>query len=133
MEDKMFSKVNELSLLIYLTVVNHVSLSKVMAKWNGYTDEEYYNNEITQIDLYEGALCDIDRVYHIPMSKYFESKRTQTMFKLFDKNYKYSEITALTAPLYWITKDMWSDEDRERLKELRKEYIDKVEDSKDLL
>ena len=127
------NRVGELSLLIYLTVVNHVSLPKVMAKWNGYTDEEYYKDEKIQIELYEQALCEIDSIYHIPMSQYFESKRTQRMFKLFDKKYKYSEITALTAPLYWITKDMWSDEDRERLKELRKEYIDKVEDSKDLL
>lgn len=130
----MYNKVNELSLLIYLIACNHVSLPKVMAKWNGYTDEEYYKDEKVQIELYEQALSDISSVYHIPFLffKYFEAKKTQKILEIFGK-YKYSEIDVLKSPLFWITKDTWSDEDKERLKQLRKEYIDKVGDSKDLL
>lgn len=118
------SRVGELSLLIYLTVVNHVSLPKVMVKWSGYTNEEYYKDEKVQIELYEQTLCDINSVYHIPLLlyKYFEAKKTQKIFNLFGG--EYSEIDVLKSPLFWITKDIWSDEDKERLKELRKEYID---------
>ena len=122
------NRVGDLSLLVYLTTINHVSLPKVMVKYNGYTDEEYYKNEKIQIELYERALCDINTVYHIPilLSKYFESKKSQRMFKLFDKKYKCSEIICLKSPLFWIEYDIWSDEDKQRLKELRKKYIDEV-------
>ena len=121
------NRVGELSLLIYLTTINHVSLPKIMAKWNGYTDEEYYNDKKVQIELYEQTLCDISRIYHIPflLSKYFEAKKTQKIFNLF--NGKYTEIDCLKSPLFWITNDIWSDEDRKRLKELKKEYIDEAE------
>ena len=117
------NKVEDLSLLIYLTVINHVSLPKIMAKWSGYIDEEYYNENV-QIELYKTAISDINNSYHIPISKYFESKRSQKVSELFNEKYKYSEIEALKSCLFWIHTNVWSDEDKKRLKELKKEYID---------
>ena len=122
------SKVSDLSLVIYLSVVNCQDLPKVMVKWNGYCKEEDYNEKI-QIELYQDALIDITRKYHIPnlLYPYFESKRIAS-YGDFSENKK--EINALKSPFHYILKKTWDEEDYERLVKLKKEYIDVLENDK---
>lgn len=118
----------ELSLLVYSATINNKSLPKVMSKWTGCPEEEYTDS--LQVSLYQTTIIDITRGYHIPnlMYQYFESKRITSFCDWSDdwsENKK--ELEALKGALRWIPVKMWSDEDRDMLIKLKKEYIDEIE------
>lgn len=119
-------EVNDLSLLVYLMVVNHKPFAKVMHKWSG-CDEEVYK-EKDEIELLENALTNITNAHFIPnmFYHYFDGKRTQRILEMFGK-YKYSEVDVLRGVFIWIPADTWTEEEKARLIKLKKEYIDEVE------
>lgn len=121
------SRVGDLSLMVYLTVINSKKLEDIMVKWSGCDKEVYTENVL--VDIYQSALSDITNAYHIPSMfyHYFDGKKTQKILETFGK-YKYSEIEALRTPFFWIPVKTWDKEDHERLVKLKKEYIgDEIE------
>ena len=115
------SKISDLSLLVYLAVVNHKSLPKVMSNWSGC--EESFYNEKEQVELIENTISEISSVYHCPLMfhHYFEAKRYQKISKDIGK-FEYTDLDVVRSPLHWIEIKTWDEEDTKRLKELRKEY-----------
>lgn len=126
------SRISDLSLLIYLAVVNHKHLPKVMSKWNGFCDESVYT-ESKQVELVENTIAEISSIYHCPRMfySYFEVKRHQRLMEGF--RFQYTDLDVAKSPLHWIEVKTWDEEDINRLKELRKEYIDNIkeDDKKD--
>lgn len=114
------NKVEELSLLIYVAIINGKKLPEVMNKWSGCEPEVY--TEQVQINLCQTALSDISKEYHIPslLYHYFEAQRISKFLQ------DSSELTSLESVFRWIPVKIWSDEDKERLKAIKKEYIDEV-------
>ena len=85
------SRVSDLSLTVYLTVINSKKLEDTMVRWSGCDKEVYTENVL--VDIYQSALSDITNAYHIPnmFYHYFDGKKTQKTLEMFGK-YKYSEI-----------------------------------------
>ena len=121
------SKVSDLSLLVYLTVINRKELEDIMSKWSGCNKEVYTENVL--VDIYQSALSDITNAYHIPnmFYHYFDARKTQKALEMCGQ-YKYSEIDVITSPFIWIPIKTWYKEDLNRLKELKTKYIDNIKD-----
>lgn len=117
-------EVSDLNLLVYLSVINSKKLEDVMVKWSGNPKDIYTEKLI--IEIYENAIINITNVYYIPsiFYHYFDAKRTQRAGQYLGDKYKYSDIEVLQSTLFWIHTNIWSNEDKERLKRLKKEYIE---------
>ena len=115
------SRISDLSLLIYLAVINHRPLPKVMSKWSGY-DESFYTEQ-EQVELVENTVSEISSIYHCPRMfySYFEAKRRQKAMK--ELKFQYTDLDVVRSPLYWIEIKTWDEEDTNRLKELRKNIL----------
>ena len=117
-KDINFNQVEELSLLIW--AARGSKLPKVLSRWSGCEPEVY--NENCLVRMLQHAMWDIIHVYPncAPQSiwEYFYYKRIGQ-----------SELEALYAGMFNIMPDVFSGEDKERIKALRKEYIN-VEDVK---
>ena len=121
------SRISDLSLLVYLTVVNKKPLPKVMSKWSG-CDESVYTEE-EQLELVENTVSEISSIYHCPRMfySYFDAKRLQKA--TWGLSFQYTDLVVAKSPLHWIETKTWDGEDINRLKELKKEYIDMVSEN----
>ncbi len=123
----MFKEIDELSLLTWLSRGNKDKLIELMCKYTGCEPDVYTNNEI--ISLFERALIDISRKYHIKhlLFEYFSSRHNWKTYALFYSN-KYTEvdaeIDALGTALFSIYPKVFDEEDLNRIKELKKEYLE---------
>ena len=118
------NRITDLSLLVYLSAINNKDLPKITSKWSG-CDESVYS-ETLQRNLYENTIIEITREHYIPdlFYHYFNIKSSkQNLARIFE-NMPYSEADVLKSTLHWIPIKIWSNEEREKLKELQKEYID---------
>lgn len=115
--------VSELSLLIYLIIINYKDLDQVLSEYTGCEKETY--TEKLLIELVQDALADISRYYHIPtlLTEYFRIKKVYKLLGL-------SELSILQATMHWIPITVWSEKDTERAKKLKKEYIEVAKDEK---
>lgn len=115
--------VSELSLLIYLSIMNYKDLGQVLSEYTGCEKETY--TEKLLIELVQDALADISRYYHIPtlLTNYFRIKREYELLDL-------PELSILIAAMHWIPVMVWSEKDTERAKKLKKEYIEIAKNDK---
>lgn len=128
----MFEKVDRLSLLIFVS--KGQKLPKIMSRWSGCDPKVYTKRE--QIEIIQRSICDIVRVYPeiAPqfMWEYFFGMQRSYMRvegkKISDED---KELNILTSALYSIKITKFSEEDREIMRELRKEYIEPVEKESD--
>lgn len=113
----MKQEVSELTLLIYISIINHKDLGQVLSEYTGCEREIYTEKVLTE--LVQSALADISRCYHIPtlLTNYF---RIQKEYELLG----FSELGKLQTTMHWIPIKVWSKEDTEIIKRLRKEYIE---------
>lgn len=114
------NEVCEISLLIYLININRKDLGQVLSEYTGCEKEIY--TESLLIGMLQDAIADISRHYHIPtlIGNYFN-------FKYEAKIWKASELIVLQETLKRIPVKIWSKEDTETIRKLKKEYI-KVEE-----
>lgn len=124
-----FNQIDEISLLVF--VFKGKDLIKTLCKYTGCEPKVYTKGEL--IKLYQKAIIDITRHYHIPGAfyYYFDAKSTYDTYAFFHKEMteKDIELEALQSALFNIKLSYFSEEDLNRMKELRKEYSD-VEESK---
>lgn len=120
-----FNKIDEISLLVF--VFKGKDLVKALCKYTGCDPDVYTKSEL--ISLYQKAIQDISRQYHIPglFYHYFDAKRRHQDWAFFHKETTVEdiELEALISTLY-IELSYFSKEDLDRMKELRQEY--EVED-----
>jgi len=116
-------EIDEISLLVYLNRINKKDLVKTLCKYTGCHEDDYTNFEITR--LLEKAISDITRKYHVRglWFDYFDIRRHNMVSAKFD-NKEYDEIDTLQSTLFHISPKVFDDEDRKRLKELKKEYME---------
>lgn len=120
----MFNQIDEISLLVF--VFKGKDLVKALCKYSGCALETYTKGEL--ISLYQKAIEDISRQYHIPglFYYYFDAKQRYQAYAFFHKEITAEdiELDALVGALYNIKLSYFSKEDLDRMKELRKEYSD---------
>lgn len=118
----MFNKIDEISLLVF--VFKGKDLVKALCKYTGCDPETYTKTEL--ISLYQKAIQDISRQYHIPglFYYYFDAKQRYQDWAFFHKETTVEdiELDTLVSTLYNIELSYFSEEDLNRMKELRKEY-----------
>lgn len=117
----------ELSLLVWLSRGSKKTLIKLMCKYTGLEPEVYTNNEI--ISLYEHALIDISRKYHLKslLFEYFGARRNWKNYAFFyPKKYTEvdAEIDALGSAIFSIMPKVFDEEDWNTIEELKKEYLE---------
>ncbi len=114
-------KLEELTLLIYLFKVSRKNIKKALAKWSGYDEEVYTEEEL--IKILQQALIDISRKYHIKhlFWTYFDAQnKGKSYAELFKK--PYSELDALQGTLLSIKYDVFDEEDKALMEKLKQEY-----------
>ena len=116
-------EIDEISLLVYLNRINRKDLIKTLCNYTGCHEDDYPKSEI--IRLLEKAISDITRKYHIRglWFDYFDIRRRNIVSARFD-NREYDEIETLQSTLFNILPKMFDEEDRKRLEELKKEYME---------
>ena len=117
----------ELSLLVWLSRGSKDKLIKLMCKYTGCEPEVYTNTEI--ISLFERALVDISRKYHIKslLYEYFYARHNWKNYAFFyPKKYTEvdAEIDALGSAIFSIQTKVFNEEDLNKIKELKKEYLE---------
>ena len=125
MENKM--ELQELSLLTWLSRGNKDNLIELMCKYTGCEPDVYTNDEI--ISLFERALIDISRKYYIKglLNEYFTARREwKTYASIYPNKYTEidAEIDALGTALFSVYPKVFDQEDKLRIEELRKEYME---------
>lgn len=124
----------ELSLLVWLSRGNKNKLIELMCKYSGCDKEVYTDDQV--IDLFEHALIDISRKYHLKslLYEYFSARHTWKTYAFFYPN-KYTEvegeISALGSAIFSIVPKVFDEEDLNTIKELRKEYLEDKQDEKE--
>ena len=116
-------EIDEISLLVYLNRINKKDLVKTLCKYTGCNEDDYPKSEIAR--LLEKAISDITRKYHIRglWFDYFDIRRRNMVSANFH-NSEYDEISTLQSTLFYIQPSVFDDEDRKRLEELKKEYME---------
>ena len=123
----------ELSLLVWLSRGSKKTLIKLMCEYTGCEPDVYTDNQV--ISLFEHALVDISRKYHLKslLYEYFSARRIE-MDLVFFYPTKYTkmgaEINALGSAMFSIMPTIFDEEDLNTIERLRKEYLEKVEGSK---
>lgn len=118
---------SELSLLVWLSGGNKKTLIELMCKYTDCEPEVYTNATI--ISLFEQALIDISRKYHLKnlLFEYFSSRRAWKNYAFFYPN-KYTEvdaeIDALGTALFSIRLKVFDEQDLNTIKKLKKEYLE---------
>ena len=118
-------EIDEISLLVYLNRLNKKVLKKTLSKYTGCDEEVYNDYELTR--LAEKAISDITRKYHIRglWFEYFDIRKRNTIYaNLHYENY--SELDALLSTLFNISPQIFDDEDKNKLQELKREYIEEA-------
>lgn len=119
-----FNQIDEISLLVF--VFKGRDLVKALCKYTGCKPDVYTKSEL--ISLYQKAIKDISRQYHIPglFYYYFDAKRRHQDWAFFHKETTVEdiELDTLVSTLYNIELSYFSEEDLDRMKKLREEYID---------
>lgn len=126
----------EFSMLIYLAVKNNKDITKVMHKWNGGD----YNYSLNDIKSYvRNTVSDICRNYHIKnfMCNYLDFLNTYEKYEsICNKNNLWvydKETDALIYCLKLIRHSViFSKEDLDMMEEIKKEYIDSVENKQNV-
>lgn len=123
----MFNKIDESSLLVF--VFKGKDLVKALCKYTGCAPEVYTKNKL--ISLYQMAIQDISRQYHIPglFYYYFDAKQRHQDWAFFHKETTVEdiELDTLVSTLYNIELSYFSEEDLNRMRELKEEYEEKEE------
>jgi len=118
-------EIDEISLLVF--VFKGKDLVKALSKYTGCDPKIYTKCEL--ISLYQKAIDDISRQYHIPglFYYYFDAKQRYQAYAFFHKEITVEdiELDALVDALYNIELSYFSKEDLDRMKELRKQYEEK--------
>lgn len=118
-------EIDEISLLVF--VFKGKDLVKALCKYTDCDPETYTKTEL--ISLYQKAIQDISRQYHIPglFYYYFDAKQRHQDWAFFHKETTVEdiELDTLVSTLYNIELSYFSEEDLNRMKELRKEYEEK--------
>ena len=125
MENKI--ELQELSLLTWLSRGNKDKLIELMCKYTGCEPDVYTNDEI--ISLFERALIDISRKYYIKglLNEYFTARHEwKTYASIYPNKYTEidAEIDALGTALFSVYPKVFDEEDKLRIEELRKEYME---------
>lgn len=120
----------ELSLLVWLSRGSKDKLIKLMCKYTGCEPEVYTNEQV--IRLFEQALIDISRKYHIKnlLFEYFHTRHTWKIYaSIHPKNYTEvdAEIDALGSAIFLIRPKVFDEEDSSVIKQLTNEYLDKID------
>ena len=123
----MFKEIDELSLLVWLSRGSKNKLIELMCKYTGCEPDVYTNDEI--ISLFERALIDISRKYYIKglLNEYFTARREwKTYASIYPNKYTEidAEIDALGTALFSVYPKVFDEEDKLRIEELRKEYVE---------
>lgn len=118
---------DEISLLVWLSRGNKKKLIKLMSSYTGCEEDVYTDNIL--ISIMENAISDFSRKYHIKslMFNYFEAKRRwQSYAEVYPKT-TYSELDTLGSVIVSIPKKVFDEEDTKTLNELRKLYVEVLE------
>lgn len=119
----------ELSLLVWLSRGNKKKLVELMCKYTGCEPEDYPDVEI--IRLFEQTLINISRKYYLKslLYEYFSARhRWKDYAFLYPKIYTETdaEIDALGAAIFSVQPKIFDEEDSNKIKELKKEYLEEV-------
>lgn len=117
MNDWNTPKVDEINLLVWLTIHNMKDLGKVLALYTD-TPESYYTvDELTRI--VENAIVQFSECYQIKglFREYFSMKRSYP---------DDTEYYILRNLFHYIRPDIFSPEELTILQDLKKNYVDKV-------
>ena len=126
----MFKEVEELSLLVWLSRGSKKTLIKLMCEYTGCEPEVYTDDQV--ISLFEHALIDISRKYHIKslLYEYFSNRHNRSDFTLFYPN-KYTEvdveIDSLGTTIFSIMPSVFDEKDFARIKQLTNNYLAKID------
>lgn len=121
----MFNEIDEISLLVFVFKTRKIEdIRKILCKYTGCSAEVYTERII--LEIYEKAISDISRKYHIPglFYYYFFAKQREEMYNAITPVEKRSnvELEAIAGALMEIRLDVFDEEDKNKMKELRKEY-----------
>jgi len=124
----MFEKIDEISLLVFVFKrLDIENIRKILCKYTGCSAEVYTENVI--LEIYEKAISDISRKYHVPslFYYYFFAKHREEMYNAISKPEKRSnsELEAIIGALMEISLSVFDEKDIDKMKELRKEYGEK--------
>lgn len=121
-------KIDKISLLVF--IFKGKNLVKALCEYTGCEPEVYTKDEL--ISLYQKAIQDISRQYHIPglFYYYFDAKRRYQAYAFFHKEMteKDIELEALESALFNIKLSYFSKEDLDRIGDLREEYMNSLEE-----
>ena len=118
-------KIDEISLLVFVFKTRNLgTIKKILCKYTGCAEEVYTEKVI--LEIYEKAIIDISRKYHVPglFYYYFFAKHREERYNAITKIEKRSnvELEAIVGALMNISLDVFDEEDKNRVKELIKEY-----------
>lgn len=115
--------IDRISLLMWIASRRNTPTAKILSRFTGCDEKIYTENKI--IKLYQNAISDISRKYHLP-GLFFNYFETLNQYKYMNEMFKshYTEIDVLEGVLFGITRDKFDDEDKERIDELKEKYVD---------
>ena len=124
----MFNQIDRISLLMWI-LSRRGDTKKILSRFSG-SDEKIFTEDRI-IKLYQKAISDISRKYHIPglFFSYFDTlNKYKEMNEMF-KSSHYTEIDVLEGVLFGIERTAFDDEDKAKIEELLEKYVN-VEESK---
>lgn len=127
MED-IWNQIDRISLLMWI-LSRRGDTKKILSRFSG--SDEKILTEDTIIKLYQKAISDISRKYHLP-GLFFQYFYTLNQYKEMNEmfNTHYTEIDVLEGVLFGIERTTFDDEDKVKIEDLLEKYVN-VEESKE--
>ena len=118
-----FNKIDTISLLMWIASRRNTPTTKILSRYSGCDEKIYTEAKITK--LYQKAISDISRKYHLP-GLFFNYFDTLNQYKYMNEMFKshYTEIDVLEGVIFGITRSNFDDEDKKRIDELLEKYVD---------
>ena len=125
----MNDEIEELSLLVWLSHGSKKTLIKLMCEYTGSEAETYTDNQI--INLFEHALIDISRKYHIKslLYEYFYNRHDRSDWAFFYPGRLTEaeiELDSLGTTIFSIMPSVFDEKDFARIKQLANDYLAKT-------
>lgn len=119
----MFNQIDTISLLMWIASRRNTSTAKILSRFSEEDEKIFTEDRI--IKLYQKAISDISRKYHLP-GLFFQYFYTLNQYKYMNEMFKshYTEIDVLESVLFGITRDNFDDEDKKKIDELKEKYVD---------
>lgn len=125
----MNDEIEELSLLVWLSRGSKKTLIKLMREYTGCETETYTDNQI--INLFEHALIDISRKYHIKslLYEYFHNRHDRSDWASFYPSKLTEteiELDSLGTTIFSIMPGVFDEKDFARIKQLANDYLAEI-------